>query len=96
MVDLNWAFREHDDPLFATDSDQSALFALVTATIRFEAIEGGGMEEVEAVRNLRGATAVFIFRDGHWTTDGRVVFNLNPAETCERFQLTEWGYTSAG
>ena len=94
---LRWmACDLQSDPLFATDSDQSALFALVTATIRFEAIEGGGMEEVEAVRNLRGATAVFIFRDGHWTTDGRVVFNLNPAETCERFQLTEWGYTSAG
>jgi len=78
------------DPLFAIDLNQDALYALVAATIRFEAIEGGGMEEVEAVDNLRGATAVFVFRSGRWITDGRVVFNLEPVETCERFQLIEW------
>jgi hypothetical protein len=89
---LRWmACDFQSNPLFATDPDQSVLFALVAATIRFEAIEGGDMEEVEAVGNLRGATAVFVFRDGHWSTDGRVVFNLGPAETCERFQLTGLG-----
>ena len=89
---LRWmACDFQSNPLFATDPDQSALFALVAATIRFEAIEGGDMEEVEAVGNLRGATAVFVFRNGHWYTDGRVVFNLDPAETCAWFHLTGLG-----
>jgi hypothetical protein len=72
-------------PLFAVDS-KGVLYALVAATISFEAIEGGGMEEVEAVGNLRSATAVFVFRHGEWTTDGRVIFNLEPAEALRRFE----------
>jgi hypothetical protein len=76
--------------LFATDPVQDDFYALVATTIRFEAIEGGGMEEVEAVGNLRGATAVFVLRSENWTTKGRIVFNLGPAETCSRFQLIEW------
>lgn len=65
-------------PAFAVDRVSDELFAFVAATISFSAIEGGGMEEVEAVSNLRAATAVFVHRDGQWTTDGRVVFNLGP------------------
>jgi hypothetical protein len=72
-------------PLFAVDS-KGVLYALVAATISFEAIEGGGMEEVEAVGNLRSATAVFVFRRSEWTTDGRVIFNLEPAEALRRFE----------
>jgi len=72
--------------LFATDRANGELFALVGATISFEAIAGGDMEEVEAVGNLRFATAIFVHRQGKWTTDGRVVFNLEPAQTLERFQ----------
>jgi hypothetical protein len=73
------------EPLFAIDPERRELVALVGATIAFEAIEGGGMEDVEAVGNLRSATAVFVYRDGRWTTDGRVVFNLEPREAMERF-----------
>ena len=73
-------------PLFAADAADRELVALIGATISFEAVEGGGMEDVEAVGNLRSATAVFVFRDGEWTTDGRVIFNLEPAEALERFQ----------
>jgi hypothetical protein len=73
-------------PVFATDLANGELFALVAATISFEAIEGGGMEDVEAVGNLRSATAVFVARNGDWTTDGRVIFNLEPAEAMQRFQ----------
>jgi hypothetical protein len=65
-------------PVFAVDRVSDELYAFVSATISFSAIEGGGMEEVEAVSNLRAATAVFVHRDGQWTTDGRVVFNLGP------------------
>jgi len=56
------------------------LLALVPATISFEAIEGGPMEGVEAVGNLRNATAVFTFHRGRWTTAGRALFNMNPDE----------------
>jgi hypothetical protein len=65
-------------PVFAVDRVSDELYAFVSATVSFSAIEGGGMEEVEAVSNLRAATAVFVHRDGRWTTDGRVVFNLDP------------------
>ncbi len=71
--------------VFARDKASGELYALVGATISFEAIEGGGMEEVEAVSNLRAGTAVFVFRDGRWTTDGRAVFNLAPAEAVTRY-----------
>lgn len=73
-------------PVFATDLANGELVALIAATISFEAIEGGDMEDVEAVGNLRSATAVFVAHNGDWTTDGRVIFNLEPAEAMQRFQ----------
>lgn len=82
---LRWkAVELAGPPTFATDP-RGSLYALVAATISFEAIEGGGMEDVEAVGNLRSATAVFAHRDGRWTTEGRVIFNLEPAEALQRF-----------
>jgi hypothetical protein len=84
---LRWTSVElTGSPAFAVDSASGALCAFVGATISFEAVEGGDMEEVEAVGNLRSATAVFVFRRGEWTTDGRVIFNLEPAEAIQRFQ----------
>jgi hypothetical protein len=83
---LRWtACRLDPGQLFAVDRTSGELYALVGATISFEAIEGGGMEEVEAVGNLRYATAVFVHRDGAWTTDGRAVFNLEPAQAVQRY-----------
>ena len=75
-------------PLFAIDDATSELIALIAATISFAAIDGGGMEEVEAVGNLRSATAVFMHRGQGWITDGRVIFNLEPAEALAKFQGT--------
>lgn len=72
--------------LLARDRANGELVALVGVTIGFEAIEGGGMEDVEAVSNLRAATAVFTQSGGKWTTQGRTVFNLEPRETLERFK----------
>jgi len=84
---LRWKQCDLDErELFATDRANGELVALVGTTISFEAIPGGGMEEVEAVSNLRSATAVFIHRGGKWTTDGRVVFNLEPAQALEHYQ----------
>ena len=84
---LSWKECElHEGQLFAIDRANGELFALVGTTIRFEAIPGGGMEEVEAVGNLRCATAIFVHRSGQWTSDGRVVFNLEPLQALEHYQ----------
>lgn len=83
---LRWLSTElTGPPVFAVDAGDGTVYALVGVTIRFEAIEGGGMEDVEAVDNLRSATAVFVHRQGNWTTDGRVIFNLEPLEAVGRF-----------
>jgi hypothetical protein len=83
---LSWKQCDLDEgQLFATDRVNGELFALVGATISFEAIPGGGMEDVEAVGNLRCATAFFVHRNGEWTTDGRAAFNLEPPQALEHY-----------
>jgi hypothetical protein len=71
---------------FARERRTGRLAALVAVTISFEAIEGGDMEGVEAVGNLRNASAVFFFDGGRWRTTGRAIFNLNPGEAIEHFK----------
>ena len=84
---LRWKeIRFHEGQSFAVDRVSGALYALVGATVSFEAIEGGPMEDVEAVGNLRAATAVFVFNKGTWTAEGRTIFNLTPQETIDRYQ----------
>lgn len=78
--------RFEDEAAFATDPVTGQLRAFVSVTIRFRAIEDGGMEDNPNVENPRDATAVFLFDGRQWTTEGRAVFNLNPLETIERFQ----------
>ncbi|MBI2824720.1 MAG: hypothetical protein HYX69_08545 [Planctomycetia bacterium] len=75
-----------DDVTYARHRQTGELCAFVAVTIAFEAIEGGGMEDVEAVGNLRAATAVFRLDRGRWQTDGRAIFNLNPAEAIAYYQ----------
>jgi len=84
---LTWKQCDLDDCLaLARDRANGELVGLVAATIRFEAIEGGDMEEVEAVGNLRAATAVFTYNGRDWTTQGRAVFNLEPREVLDRYR----------
>jgi hypothetical protein len=75
-----------DVVLLGRDRANGEIVALVGVTIGFEAIEGGGMEDVEAVGNLRAATAVFIHNGREWTTQGKVIFNLEPREVLERYR----------
>ena len=72
--------------LLARDRANGEFVGLVGVTIGFEAIEGGDMEEVEAVSNLRAATAVFTHNGQKWTTQGRAIFNLEPREALERYK----------
>jgi len=60
--------------------------AFVGLTVSFEAVEGGGMEDVPAVGNLRAATALFRHDGRAWQTDGRVLFNLEPAEAVAYYE----------
>ena len=84
---LRWANCDFEDGVaFARDRRTGRYRALVGVTISFEAIEGGGMEEVEAVGNLRAATVVFRLDGPQWRADGRALFNLNPAEAIAHFQ----------
>jgi hypothetical protein len=84
---LRWSDCDFDDAVaYARDRRSGELSAYVAATIAFEAVAGGGMEDVEAVGNLRAGTAVFLYRRGHWCTEGRAVFNLNPAEAIEYYR----------
>jgi threonine/homoserine efflux transporter RhtA len=83
---LRWKACEFQGPLYlARDRANGELIGLVGATISFEAIEGGGMEEVEAVGNLRAVTAILTWSGFDWTTTGKAVFNLEPREVLERY-----------
>ena len=84
---LRWTNCDFEnDVAYARDRHSGELCAFVAVTIAFEAIEGGLMEGVEAVGNLRPATAMFRTHREHWTTDGRAIFNLNPAEAIDHYR----------
>jgi len=84
---LRWKNCEWESEVaFARERETGRLAALVAVTIAFEAIEGGDMEGVEAVGNLRNASAVFFYDRGRWRTIGRAIFNLNPGEAIEHFK----------
>jgi hypothetical protein len=86
---LRWISCElQGQPLFATDRNTAEIYGLSGATIGFAAVPGGDMEDVEAVRDIRYVTAVFIYRDGSWQTDGRAIFNLEPSQAIERLAET--------
>lgn len=81
-VDCEWL----DTVTFARDLNDGLLTAFLAVNIRFEAIEGGDMEEVEAVGNIREAAALFHYRGGRWGTGGRALFNMNPQDAVSRLQ----------
>lgn len=84
---LRWTNCEFEnDVAYARDRHNGELCAFVAVTISFEAIEGGLMEGVEAVGNLRAATAMFRTQGESWQTEGRALFNVNPAEAIQRYR----------
>lgn len=84
---LEWVDCDFEDEVsFARDRHNGRLRALVGVTIRFRAVEGGGMEDNPNVGKLRSASAVFHLEGSDWTTNGRVLFNLNPTQAIEHFR----------
>src|SRR5579872_2401079 len=81
-VDCDWL----ETVTFARDRQTGLLTAFVAVNISFEAIEGGDMEDVAAVSNIRDAAAVFHYQRGTWGTGGRALFNMNPHDALERLQ----------
>src|SRR5689334_12944287 len=70
---LRWADCEFEnDVTYARDRQTHQLTALVAVSIKFEAIDGGGMEEVEAVHQRKFGTAVFRYDPKHfWLPDAQ-------------------------
>lgn len=81
-LDCQW----QDQVTFARDRQTGLITAFVGVNIRFEAIEGGDMEEVAAVGTIREACALFHYQMGAWGTGGRALFNLDPQLAIDRFQ----------
>lgn len=73
------------DVEFARERSTRQVIALVPVTVQFEAVEGGDMEGLPAVPLPRQGTAVLRFERHEWTTAGRVVFNLAPADVLKHF-----------
>ena len=83
---LRWVECDFGDAIeFVREKTTGMLVAFVGVTIRFEAVEGGDMEGLPAVGNLRTASAVFTYHGDRWHTAGRALFNLNPDEAAEHF-----------
>jgi len=83
--DLRWLDCDWLDRVtFGREVESGLLTAFAAVEIRFEAVEGGDMEDVAAVSTVRDAAALFHYKDGHWGTGGRALFNMNPADALER------------
>lgn len=84
---LRWKRCDWQSPVtFARDLQSHLVTAFVSVEIHFDAVEGGDMEDVEAVSTIRDAAAVFHYRAGTWGTGGKALFNMNPAEAVERLE----------
>jgi hypothetical protein len=81
-IDCQW----QDAVTFARDRKSGLLTAFAAVHISFEAIEGGDMEDVPAVGDVRYAAAVFHYQRGRWGTGGRALFNLNPHDALVRLE----------
>jgi hypothetical protein len=84
---LRWKECQWDQAVeFVRERQSGRIAALVGVGICFEAIEGGDMEGVPAVNDLKNASAVFFFSRGQWHTVGKALFNKNPDEAAEHFK----------
>lgn len=81
---LRWIRCEWHPPVsFARDVETKLLTAFVAVDIYFAAVEGGDMEDVAAVSDVRNGCAVFHYQNGNWGTGGKVLFNTNPQDVVE-------------
>lgn len=82
---LRWVECDWKDVVtFGRDMRTGLTTAFVSVEIRFEAEEGGDMEDVAAVGTIRDACALFHYADGRWGTGGRALFNMDAQEALSR------------
>lgn len=82
---LTWtAVEPTGEVVFGTERRSGRRVGLAGVRVRFEPVAGGEMEEVAAAYEGRDATALFWFDGKTWGSDGRVLFNLTPAEAAGR------------
>ena len=67
-----------DTNALVRDPESGLVTLFCGVNLSFEAIEGGDMEDVEAVSTIRDGSAVFHYQNGNWGTGGRVLFNVDP------------------
>lgn len=65
------------------DTTQNLFTMFCGVNVYFEAIEGGDMEDVEAVSTIREGSAMFHSQNGHWGSGGRILFNMNPSTAAQ-------------
>ena len=93
---LRWASCDWGTEVYlARDRSCNGYLALMEVAIQFAAIEGGDMEDVDAVALAKNATALFFFEAGQWHTGGKTLFNLNPDEVLERHRAQYERLTAA-
>ena len=81
-LDCDWL----DAVTFARDRQSKLLTAFAGINIRFEAIEGGDMEDVAAVGTVRDACALFHYQYGQWGTGGKALFNMNAGDAITKLR----------
>lgn len=78
---LTWAgYESFGEPLFVRE------FGLVPVVVRFEPVPGAPLDDVPQAREPRAVVAVFRWRRGRWTTEGRAVFNLTPQQVADQLK----------
>jgi hypothetical protein len=78
---LRWVeITSAGEPLFVRHPGRGELAVRVPVQIRFEAIEGGEMEDIAAVPLPRSGTAIFRHICGKWQVGERIRFNISPEE----------------
>lgn len=83
--DLRWLDCDWLDRVtFGRELESGLVTAFAAVNIRFEAVEGGDMEDVAAVSTIRDAAALFHYHNGNWGTGGRALFNMDPADALQR------------
>ena len=81
---LEWLAAEpNGEPRFRFNSSQG-IVALVPLLAHFAPIPGSDMEEITHAKEPRPITAIFLWNEGRWESDGRAIFNLSPDEVIER------------
>jgi len=84
---LRWLACDWQDAVcFARDVRTGLLTAFVSVEVRFEAEEGGDMEDVAAVGTVRDACALFHWDGRHWGTGGRALFNMDAHSAVTRLE----------